>query len=235
MAAIELRDASRAFGPVVALDRVSLTIAPGEFFALLGPSGSGKTTSLRLIAGFDQPDSGQVLLDDVDVTDVPPFERNVNTVFQDYALFPHMNVADNVAYGLRVRRVAAAERRRRAIEMLELVQLESFAERRPTQLSGGQRQRVALARALARKPRILLLDEPFGALDAKVRRELRGALRAIHDDLGLTSIFVTHDHEEAFTLADRVALINRGKLEQFGTPNDIATRPATDFVSNFLA
>ena len=160
--AIELREASRAFGPVVALDRVSLTISPGEFFALLGPSGSGKTTCLRLIAGFDHPDSGQVLLDGVDVTDIPPFERNVNTVFQDYALFPHMNVADNVAYGLRVRGVAAAERRKRALEMLDLVQLESFADRRSTQLSGGQKQRVALARALINQPKVLLLDEPLG-------------------------------------------------------------------------
>ena len=195
--AIELREASRAFGPVVALDRVSLTIAPGEFFALLGPSGSGKTTCLRLIAGFDHPDSGQVLLDGVDVTDVPPFERNVNTVFQDYALFPHMNVADNVAYGLRVRGVAAAERRKRALEMLDLVQLESFADRRPTQLSGGQKQRVALARALINQPKVLLLDEPLGALDLKLREEMQTELKSLQQRLGITFVFVTHDQGEA--------------------------------------
>ena len=234
MAAIELRDASRAFGPVVALDRVSLTIAPGEFFALLGPSGSGKTTCLRLIAGFDRPDSGQVLLDGVDVTDVPPFERNVNTVFQDYALFPHMNVADNVAYGLRVRRVATAERRRRAIEMLELVQLESFAERRPTQLSGGQRQRVALARALINQPKVLLLDEPLGALDLKLREEMQTELKGLQQRLGITFVFVTHDQGEALSMANRVAVFNAGRIEQLDTPRALYTRPKTAFVAGFV-
>ena len=234
MAAIELRDASRAFGPVVALDRVSLTIAPGEFFALLGPSGSGKTTCLRLIAGFDRPDSGQVLLDGVDVTHVPPFERNVNTVFQDYALFPHMNVADNVAYGLRVRRVAAAERRRRAIEMLELVQLESFAERRPTQLSGGQRQRVALARALINQPKVLLLDEPLGALDLKLREEMQTELKGLQQRLGITFVFVTHDQGEALSMANRVAVFNAGRIEQLDTPRALYTRPKTAFVAGFV-
>jgi len=176
-AAIELRNASRRFGSVVALDGVSLTIAPGEFFALLGPSGSGKTTCLRLIAGFDRPDSGSIWLDGVDVTGVPPHQRNVNTVFQDYALFPHMSVADNVAYGLRVRGVAAEERRTRANEMLSLVRLESFGERRPAQLSGGQRQRIALARALINQPQVLLLDEPLGALDLKLREDMQTELK----------------------------------------------------------
>jgi putative spermidine/putrescine transport system ATP-binding protein len=231
---IELRDASRAFGPVVALDRVSLTITPGEFFALLGPSGSGKTTCLRLIAGFDHPDTGQVLLDGVDVTDVPPFERNVNTVFQDYALFPHMNVADNVAYGLRVRGVAAAERRRRAIEMLELVQLESFTERRPTQLSGGQRQRVALARALINQPKVLLLDEPLGALDLKLREEMQTELKGLQQRLGITFVFVTHDQGEALSMADRVAVFNAGRIEQLDTPRALYTRPKTAFVAGFV-
>ena len=208
--AIELREASRAFGPVVALDHVSLTISPGEFFALLGPSGSGKTTTLRLIAGFDHPDSGQVLLDGVDVTDIPPFERNVNTVFQDYALFPHMNVADNVAYGLRVRGVAAAERRKRALEMLDLVQLESFADRRSTQLSGGQKQRVALARALINQP------------------------KSLQQRLGITFVFVTHDQEEALSMANRVAVFNAGRIEQLDTPRALYTRPKTAFVAGFV-
>ena len=224
----------RAFGPVVALDRVSLTIAPGEFFALLGPSGSGKTTCLRLIAGFDHPDSGQVLLDGVDVTDVPPFERNVNTVFQDYALFPHMNVADNVAYGLRVRGVAAAERRKRALEMLDLVQLESFADRRPTQLSGGQKQRVALARALINQPKVLLLDEPLGALDLKLREEMQTELKSLQQRLGITFVFVTHDQGEALIMANRVAVFNAGRIEQLDTPRALYTRPKTAFVAGFV-
>src|SRR5262245_6990352 len=232
--AIELRDVSRAFGSVVALDRVSLTIAPGEFFALLGPSGSGKTTCLRLIAGFDHPDGGQVLLDGLDVTDVPPFERNVNTVFQDYALFPHMNVADNVAYGLRVRGVAVAERRKRALEMLDRVQLESFADRRPTQLSGGQKQRVALARALINQPKVLLLDEPLGALDLKLREEMQSELKGLQQRLGITLVFVTHHPGEALSMADRVAVFNEGRIEQLDTPRALYTRPRTAFVAGFV-
>jgi len=232
--AIELREASRAFGPVVALDRISLTISPGEFFALLGPSGSGKTTCLRLIAGFDHPDSGQVLLDGADVTDIPPFERNVNTVFQDYALFPHMNVADNVAYGLRVRGVAAAERRKRALEMLDLVQLESFADRRSTQLSGGQKQRVALARALINQPKVLLLDEPLGALDLKLREEMQTELKSLQQRLGITFVFVTHDQGEALSMANRVAVFNAGRIEQLDTPRALYTRPKTAFVAGFV-
>jgi len=232
--AIELRDASRAFGPVVALDRVSLTIAPGEFFALLGPSGSGKTTCLRLIAGFDHPDTGQVLLDGLDVTAVPPFERNVNTVFQDYALFPHMNVADNVAYGLRVRGIAAAERRKRALEMLDLVQLESFADRKSTQLSGGQKQRVALARALINQPKVLLLDEPLGALDLKLREEMQTELKGLQQRLGITFVFVTHDQGEALSMANRVAVFNAGRIEQLDTPRALYMRPKTAFVAGFV-
>jgi putative spermidine/putrescine transport system ATP-binding protein len=233
-AAIELREASRAFGSVVALDRVSLSIAPGEFFALLGPSGSGKTTCLRLIAGFDRPDQGRILLAGEDVTDVPPYDRNVNTVFQDYALFPHMSVAENVAYGLRVRRVAAAERRRRAVEMLGLMQLGEFADRRPNQLSGGQRQRVALARALINQPKVLLLDEPLGALDLKLREEMQAELKGLQQRLGITFVFVTHDQGEALSMADRVAVFSRGRIEQLDTPRGLYTRPRTAFVASFV-
>jgi putative spermidine/putrescine transport system ATP-binding protein len=233
-AAIELRDTSRAFGSVVALDRVSLSVAPGEFFALLGPSGSGKTTCLRLIAGFDRPDTGRILLDGADVTGVPPYDRNVNTVFQDYALFPHMNVADNVAYGLRVRGVAAAERRRRAVEMLGLVRLDDFADRRPNQLSGGQKQRVALARALINQPKLLLLDEPLGALDLKLREEMQAELKRLQQRLGITFVFVTHDQGEALSMADRVAVFSRGRIEQLDTPRGLYTRPRTAFVAAFV-
>jgi putative spermidine/putrescine transport system ATP-binding protein len=231
---IELRQVSRAFGAVVALDRVSLTIAPGEFFALLGPSGSGKTTCLRLIAGFDQPDHGRILLDGEDVTDVPPFERNVNTVFQDYALFPHMSVAENVAYGLRVRRVGSAERRRRALEMLDLVRLGDFGDRRPNQLSGGQKQRVALARALINQPKVLLLDEPLGALDLKLREEMQSELKGLQQRLGITFVFVTHDQGEALSMADRVAVFSEGRVEQLDTPRDLYMRPRTAFVASFV-
>jgi putative spermidine/putrescine transport system ATP-binding protein len=233
-AAIELREASRAFGTVIALDRVSLAIAPGEFFALLGPSGSGKTTCLRLIAGFDRPDSGEVLLDGNDVTGVPPFDRNVNTVFQDYALFPHMSVAENVAYGLRVRGVKSAQRLRRAGEMLELVRLGSFGDRRPAQLSGGQKQRVALARALINQPRVLLLDEPLGALDLKLREEMQAELKGLQQRLGITFVFVTHDQGEALSMADRVAVFCHGRVEQLDTPRELYNRPRTAFVANFV-
>jgi putative spermidine/putrescine transport system ATP-binding protein len=233
-AAIELQDASRAFGAVVALDRVSLSIAPGEFFALLGPSGSGKTTCLRLIAGFDRPDSGHILLDGEDVTEIPPYDRNLNTVFQDYALFPHMTVAENVAYGPRVRGVAAAERRRRAGEMLDLVRLGSYGDRRPAQLSGGQRQRVALARALINSPKVLLLDEPLGALDLKLREEMQAELKGLQQRLGITFVFVTHDQGEALSMADRVAVFSQGRVEQLDTPRGLYTRPRTAFVANFV-
>jgi putative spermidine/putrescine transport system ATP-binding protein len=219
---------------VVALDNVSLTIASGEFFALLGPSGSGKTTCLRLLAGFDRPDSGSVWLNGVDVTNVPPHRRNVNTVFQDYALFPHMSVADNVAYGLRVRGVAVAERRERAREMLSLVQLESFGDRRPAQLSGGQRQRIALARALINQPQVLLLDEPLGALDLKLREDMQTELKSLQQRLGITFVFVTHDQGEALSMADRVAVFNQGRIEQLDTPRDLYARPRTAFVADFV-
>jgi putative spermidine/putrescine transport system ATP-binding protein len=233
-AAIELRNASRRFGSVVALDGVSLTIAPGEFFALLGPSGSGKTTCLRLIAGFDRPDSGSIWLDGVDVTGLPPHQRNVNTVFQDYALFPHMSVAENVAYALRVRGIAAAEREQRAREMLSLVQLESFGERRPAQLSGGQRQRIALARALINQPQVLLLDEPLGALDLKLREDMQTELKSLQQRLGITFVFVTHDQGEALSMADRVAVFSQGRIEQLDTPRDLYARPRTAFVADFV-
>jgi putative spermidine/putrescine transport system ATP-binding protein len=232
--AIELADVSRAFGAVVALDHVSLGILPGEFFALLGPSGSGKTTCLRLIAGFDHPDSGRILLDGEDVTDVPPYDRNLNTVFQDYALFPHMTVAENVAYGLRVRRVTASEQRRRAGEMLDLVRLGSYGDRRPAQLSGGQRQRVALARALINQPKALLLDEPLGALDLKLREEMQVELKSLQQRLGITFVFVTHDQGEALSMADRVAVFRQGRIEQLDTPRGLYTRPRTAFVANFV-
>ncbi len=232
--AIELKEASRAFGSIVALDRVSLTIASGEFFALLGPSGSGKTTCLRLIAGFDRPDRGQIFLDGEDVTDVPPYDRNVNTVFQDYALFPHMSVAENVAYGLRVRGVGTTERLRRAREMLELVRLGNFGDRRPAQMSGGQKQRVALARALINRPKVLLLDEPLGALDLKLREEMQAELKGLQQRLGITFVFVTHDQGEALSMADRVAVFSQGRVEQLDTPRGLYTRPRTPFVADFV-
>ena len=233
-AAIELVDVGRSFGPVRALDRVSLTIAPGEFFALLGPSGSGKTTCLRLIAGFDRPSDGRILLDGADVTDVPPFERNVNTVFQDYALFPHMTVAENVAYGPKVRGVAAATRHRQALEVLELVRLESLAGRTPAQLSGGQKQRVALARALVNRPKVLLLDEPLGALDLRLREEMQTELKLLQHRLGITFVFVTHDQGEALSMADRVAVFRDGRIEQLDTPRGLYVRPRTAFVARFV-
>ena len=233
-AAIEFRGVSRVFGDVRAVDDVSLSVEAGEFFAMLGPSGSGKTTCLRLIAGFDLPDNGQVLLDGADVSAVPPFERNVNTVFQDYALFPHMTVLENVAYGPRVRGVSLAERAQRAREMLDLVQLGSQGERRPAQLSGGQRQRVALARALINQPRVLLLDEPLGALDLKLREEMQIELKGLQRRLGITFVYVTHDQGEALSMADRVAVFDRGRIEQVAAPRDLYARPATAFVARFV-
>jgi putative spermidine/putrescine transport system ATP-binding protein len=232
--AIEFRAVSRVFGDVRAVDDVSFSIEPGEFFAMLGPSGSGKTSSLRLVAGFDAPSAGQVLLDGTDVSAVPPYERNVNTVFQDYALFPHMTVAENVAYGPRVRGVKPAERAARAKEMLELVQLSELGERRPAQLSGGQRQRVALARALINHPRVLLLDEPLGALDLKLREEMQIELKSLQRRLGITFVYVTHDQGEALSMADRVAVFNKGKIEQLAAPRELYARPRTAFVARFV-
>jgi putative spermidine/putrescine transport system ATP-binding protein len=232
--AIEFKRVSRAYGDLRAVDDVSFSIQPGEFFAMLGPSGSGKTTCLRLVAGFDVPTSGQVMLDGADVSGVPPYERNVNTVFQDYALFPHMTVLENVAYGPRVRGVSSGERTQRAKEMLELVQLGAQGERRPAQLSGGQRQRVALARALINHPKVLLLDEPLGALDLKLREEMQIELKSLQKKLGITFVYVTHDQGEALSMADRVAVFNKGRIEQLAEPRGLYLRPATPFVARFV-
>ncbi len=213
---------------------LDLDIADGEFFAMLGPSGSGKTTVLRMIAGFEQPDEGAVLLGGTDVTAQPPFRRDVNTVFQDYALFPHMSVAQNVAYGLRVKGVGKAQRTQRAREALEQVRLDGYGDRRPAQLSGGQRQRVALARALVNRPKVLLLDEPLGALDLKLRQQMQVELKAIQRDVGITFVFVTHDQEEALTMSDRIAVFNDGAVEQVGTSTEVYEQPATPFVAGFV-
>jgi putative spermidine/putrescine transport system ATP-binding protein len=231
---VRLTRVSRTFGDVRAVDDVTFEVAPGEFFSLLGPSGSGKTTCLRLIAGFEQPDAGEILVHGEDVTGVPPYRRDVNTVFQDYALFPHMSVAANVEYGLMVRKVPAAERRRRAAEMLEMVQLGGLGDRRPAQLSGGQRQRVALARALVNRPRVLLLDEPLGALDLKLREQMQVELKALQRRVGITFVYVTHDQGEALSMSDRLAVFDRGRLEQVGTPDGIYDHPATAFVAGFV-
>jgi putative spermidine/putrescine transport system ATP-binding protein len=232
--AIELAGVSRLFGALHALNDVTLSIAQGEFFALLGPSGSGKTTCLRLIAGFDHPTHGKILLDGEDVTDIPPFDRSVNTVFQDYALFPHMSVVENVAYGPRVHGVAEPERRRLALEALELVRLVKLADRAPGQLSGGQKQRVALARALINRPKVLLLDEPLGALDLRLREEMQMELKAIQQQVGITFVYVTHDQGEALSMADRVAVFRDGRMEQLDSPRDLYERPRTAFVARFV-
>jgi putative spermidine/putrescine transport system ATP-binding protein len=232
--AIKFDKVSRHFGEVKAVDQADIEIRDGEFFSMLGPSGSGKTTCLRMIAGFDRPTSGQIFLYGQDVSDLPPYERDVNTVFQDYALFPHMNVADNIAYGLMVKKVPKPERMKRVDEMLELVQLSGFGGRKPSQLSGGQRQRVALARALINHPKVLLLDEPLGALDLKLRQQMQVELKAIQQRVGITFIFVTHDQEEALTMSDRIALFNQGHIEQVGSPAEIYEHPATAFVAGFV-
>ncbi|WP_051388598.1 ABC transporter ATP-binding protein [Arthrobacter sp. 35W] len=232
--AIRLRNLTKTFGDAVAVDGVDLDIRQGEFFSMLGPSGSGKTTVLRMIAGFDLPTSGTIELEGVDVSGKAPFERDVNTVFQDYALFPHMSLVDNVAYGLRVRGVGKRERRERAVEALDRVQLGKFVTRRPSQLSGGQRQRVALARALVVEPKVLLLDEPLGALDLKLRQQMQIELKELQRSLGITFIFVTHDQEEALTMSDRIGVFNNGKLAQIGTAHEIYQRPTGSFVANFV-
>ncbi len=232
--AVVFEKVTRAFGEVKAVDGVDLQIRDGEFFTMLGPSGSGKTTCLRMIAGFDRPTYGEIYLHGARVTKLPPFERDVNTVFQDYALFPHMSVGENIAYGLMIRKVAKRERELRVKQMLELVRLPGFEGRKPSQLSGGQRQRIALARALINEPRVLLLDEPLGALDLKLRQEMQVELKNLQRRLGITFIFVTHDQEEALSMSDRIAVFNHGKIEQLGAAAEIYERPATTFVAGFV-
>ena len=232
--AVSFANISRHFGAVRAVDDVSLDIQPGEFFAMLGPSGSGKTTCLRLIAGFERPTAGSVRIFGEPMEQTPPYRRPVNTVFQDYALFPHLSVGENVAYGLMVKGVAKRDRTARAAEMLRLVRLENFSARRPAQLSGGQRQRVALARALVNAPKVLLLDEPLGALDLKLRESMQEELKILQKALGVTFVFVTHDQGEALSMADRVAVFNDGRIVQIGTPPEIYERPRTRFVADFV-
>ena len=231
---IRLRGVSKAYKDVVAVDRVDLDIAHGAFFTLLGPSGSGKTTALRLIAGFERPDQGRIELGGKDVTDFPPFARNVNTVFQDYALFPHMTVAENIAYGLEAQGVPCKEIAPRVEDALRMVRLEAYGARKPAQLSGGQRQRVALARAIVNRPAVLLLDEPLGALDLKLRQEMQSELKRIQTAVGLTFLYVTHDQEEALTMSDRIAIFNQGRIIQTGTPGEIYEKPANEFVAGFV-
>jgi putative spermidine/putrescine transport system ATP-binding protein len=233
-AAVRLSGIRKAFGSVIAADGIDLEIAEGEFFTMLGPSGSGKTTLLRMIAGFERPDRGTVELAGADVTRVPPYLRNVNTVFQDYALFPHMTVLENVEYGLRVHKVARSDRRARAERALDLVRLTGLGGRPPVQLSGGQRQRVALARAIVNEPEVLLLDEPLGALDLKLRQEMQTELKRIQREVGITFVYVTHDQEEALTMSDRIAVMNQGRIEQLGSPAHVYEQPATEFVAGFI-
>ena len=231
---VQLEALVKRFGDDVAVDGIDVDMPPGEFFTLVGPSGCGKTTTLRMIAGFERPTSGRILLDGVDVAQTPPHRRNVNTVFQSYALFPHLTVADNVAFGLKYKRMTKDERRRRVAEMLERVRLTGFEERKPDKLSGGQQQRVALARALILRPRVLLLDEPLGALDARLRKDLQVELKALQTEIGVTFVFVTHDQEEALTMSDRIAVMNNGRVEQAGPPQAVYEEPATLFVADFL-
>ena len=232
--AVELRGVSRTIGGAVVLDRIDVTVQRGEFFSLLGPSGCGKTTSLRLVAGFDEPDAGSVFVDGADMAGVPPYRRDVNTVFQSYALFPHLTVAGNVAFGLEMQSVPRAEIGTRVDEALALVQLAGLGERRPHQLSGGQQQRVALARAIVRRPKVLLLDEPLGALDLKLRRGMQLELKRLQRRLSTTFVYVTHDQEEALTMSDRIAVMDKGRVLQVGTPREVYERPATRFVADFL-
>jgi putative spermidine/putrescine transport system ATP-binding protein len=224
----------KSYGDVVAVDAIDLEIAPGEFFTMLGPSGSGKTTTLRMIAGFETPDEGTIELAGEDVSRLPPYERPVNTVFQDYALFPHMTVQDNVEYGLRVKGVKKGERGERAQEALRMVRLAAHGARRPSQLSGGQRQRVALARAIVNRPKVLLLDEPLGALDLKLRQEMQIELKSIQREVGITFVYVTHDQEEALTMSDRIAVFNEGRIEQVGPPAEVYEHPQSEFIAGFI-
>jgi spermidine/putrescine transport system ATP-binding protein len=232
--AVQIRALTKRYDETTAVDGIDAAIGAGEFFSLLGPSGCGKTTTLRMIAGFVRPTEGEILLDGVDVAQVPPHQRNVHTVFQNYALFPHLNVFDNIAFGLRRRKIAKDEVRRRVQEAIGLVELSGLAGRRPQQLSGGQQQRVALARALVLRPAVLLLDEPLGALDAKIRKQLRMELKALQEEIGITFVFVTHDQEEALSMSDRVAVMSNGRIEQIGTPAEVYESPATVFVADFL-
>jgi putative spermidine/putrescine transport system ATP-binding protein len=232
--AIVFKHVSRHFGELKAVDDVMLEIIDGEFFSMLGPSGSGKTTCLRMIAGFDRPTSGQIFLFGEDVSNLPPYDRPVNTVFQDYALFPHMTVDENIGYGLMIKKVSKEERVKRVDEMLDLVRLPGFGHRKPSQLSGGQRQRVALARALINHPRVLLLDEPLGALDLKLRQQMQVELKNIQQKVGITFVFVTHDQEEALTMSDRIAVFSEGKIEQVGSPAEVYEHPSTPFVAGFV-
>ena len=234
MAEIRLESVVKRFKETVAVNDLSVTVNDGEFFSLLGPSGCGKTTTLRMIGGFEEPTSGRVFLGGDDVTDVPPYKRNVNTVFQSYALFPHLDVFENVAFGLKRRKVATDEIESRVMDMLELVRMQGFEKRKVNQLSGGQQQRVALARALVNKPQVLLLDEPLGALDLKLRKEMQLELKRIQSDVGITFIYVTHDQDEAMTMSDRIAVMNAGKIEQLGSPEEVYELPATSFVASFL-
>jgi spermidine/putrescine transport system ATP-binding protein len=231
---IKLEQLTKRYGEVTAVDAIDVHIPPGEFFTLLGPSGCGKTTTLRLVAGFERPDGGRILLDDQDMGQTPPHQRRVNTVFQSYALFPHRSVADNVAFGLRYRRLTKEDARRRVAEAIALVRLDGLERRRPNQLSGGQQQRVALARALVLEPPVLLLDEPLGALDARLRLDLQVELKGIQEQLGVTFIYVTHDQDEALTMSDRVAVMNQGVIEQSGEPRELYEAPGSAFVANFL-
>ena len=231
---VALFSVRKTYGEVVAVDNVDLEVRHGEFFTMLGPSGSGKTTTLRLIAGFERPDAGRILLGGKDVARQPPYERDVNTVFQDYALFPHMTVAENVEYGLKVKGVRKAERRTQTKGALDMVRLEDFGARKPVQLSGGQRQRVALARAIINRPRVLLLDEPLGALDLKLRQEMQSELKRIQREVGITFIYVTHDQEEALTMSDRIAVFSHGRIDQIGTPVEVYEHPETEFVAGFV-
>jgi putative spermidine/putrescine transport system ATP-binding protein len=232
--AIRFHNVSRHFGEVKAVDRADLEIGDGEFFSMLGPSGSGKTTCLRMIAGFDRPTSGLIFLYGQEVSNLPPYERDVNTVFQDFALFPHMTVDDNIAYGLMIKGVPKKERHKQVDEMLDLVRLPGLGHRKPSQLSGGQRQRVALARALINRPKVLLLDEPLGALDLKLRQQMQVELKSIQQRVGITFIFVTHDQEEALTMSDRIAVFNEGRIVQVGSPAEVYERPASPFVAGFV-
>jgi putative spermidine/putrescine transport system ATP-binding protein len=231
---VQLEGVAKAYGGAVALSRLDLTVRTGEFFTLLGPSGSGKTTTLRLIAGFERPDTGRILLDGADVANLPPFARAVNTVFQDYALFPHLSLVENVAYGLRAKKMPKVQAHAEAEKALDAVKLGEYGARKPAQLSGGQRQRVALARAMVNKPRVLLLDEPLGALDLKLRHQMQAELKRLQHETGITFIYVTHDQDEALSMSDRIAVFSHGKIEQVGTPFDLYERPASAFVADFV-